>query len=142
MSTSRAAKAEAFNELDPHGYTAGHHGHMIVSVFTLRSVLGLLLMFTVLTVGAAQFEKYIMAALQIQLPLWINVGVALGIATIKSLLVLLFFMQLKYDNPINAVAFAFCLLGFATFLGFTILDVGNRDAVYDWKAGEIQAGGN
>ena len=65
----------------------------------------------------------------------------MGIAVIKASIVALFFMQLKYDNPLNGIIFLFCLLAVGLFLGFTMIDLGNRGIVTPVKHGEVQAGG-
>lgn len=131
-----------FDESDPHGFGHGHHhGHIIMSSLTLRTVLIILLLFTGLTVAAAQFEVWAQVYFSIELPRWVNVVVALSIATIKSALVLLYFMQLRYDNPINTIVFLFTLFAFALFLGFTVMDLAGRDTVYAYKAGEQVKGG-
>src|SRR5262245_27997689 len=91
-------------QVDPHGFSSGHsHGHVILSAFTLRVVLGTLLLFTVLTVFCAQFEIYIEHVTGVILPHWVNVVIAMSIACVKSVIVAAYFMQLKYDNPINTV---------------------------------------
>lgn len=129
-------------QVDPHGFAKGHkHGHVIMSVFTLRTVLAVLLTFTVTTIFFAQGEKWIEATFDVTMPRWMNVVVAMSIATIKSVIVAAFFMQLKYDNPINTAIFMFCLLALGLFMGFTALDLGLRDQVYTFKAGEIRQGG-
>lgn len=133
-----------FDETNPHGAAAGHHAHkhVIVSAFTNRVVLAILLTFTVLTVGLANAEVAIQQYFGIVLPMWVNVFIAMSIATIKATLVVMYFMQLRYDNPINTVIFAFSLFAFALFLGFTTIDLGNRGKIYEYKSGEIQVGGN
>lgn len=137
-----AADAAEFDPLDPHGYNAGHsHGHVIVSPLIMKLVLGLLLMFTVMTVGAAQLEVLIMNTFDVEFPRWVNILVALSIATIKSALVLLYFMQLRYDNPINGIIFIFCIVAFAIFLFFSMADLGSRGLVYKYQFGEIKQGG-
>ncbi len=135
--------AESTDEqVDPHGFSKGHgHGHVILSLFTLRMVLAALLAFTALTIFCAQGEKLIEALTGVVMPHWVNVVVAMSIATVKSVIVAAYFMQLKYDNPINTVIMLFCLFALALFLGFTTLDLGARDRIYEFKAGEIQAGG-
>lgn len=134
---------EEFDELDPHHYGAHgqHASHVIVGPFTLRTVLAILLFFTALTVATAQLEVWIMGHFGITLPLWINVAGAMTIATIKTLLVMAYFMQLRYDNPMNSVAMAFCFAALCIFVGFTALDLFGRPLVYDFKAGPIVAGG-
>ncbi|HEX8875151.1 MAG TPA: cytochrome C oxidase subunit IV family protein [Phycisphaerales bacterium] len=143
MSNAHAAHAShGFDELDPHG--AGKHtkhSHHIVSGVTLLGVLGILLAFTALTVGLAQGEKWVMAYFSIELPRWVNVAVAMSIATVKATLVLMYFMLLRYSNPINTIVFLVCLLAFALFLFFTGLDLSNRGNIDPVKANAIQAGG-
>jgi cytochrome c oxidase subunit 4 len=139
-----AASAEGFDELDPHGFDKGHghdHGHVIVGPFTLRSVLGALLFFTVLTVFLAQAEVWAQSYFHIELPWWVNVVGAMSIAVVKALLVMGFFMQLKYDNPINTVLMCFCFAALMIFLGFTGMDLLNRDKVEPYKAVQVTPGG-
>jgi len=124
---------------DPHREHA--HAHTIVPVLTLRLVLAVLLVFTALTIGAAQLELWAHNYFDIELPRWINVVGVLTIATIKGLLVMGYFMQLKFDNPINSIIMAFTFLAFALFLGFTGLDMVNRDRIYAYKAVLVTGGG-
>ena len=136
-----AVHAGGFDDTDPHGAGASQGAHHHVSRAMLRFVLVVLLAFTVLTVGAAQFEVWVQDYFNILLPQWVNLLVAMSIAVVKGVLVVLFFMQLKYDNPINGVIFLFTLLGVGLFLGFTLLDLGSRDAIYDYKARQVIPGG-
>ncbi len=136
-----SAHAGHFNESDPHGAGATQSHHHVVSLTTLRLVLGALLVFTVLTVGAAQFEAWFQTYINYEFPRWVNVFIAMSIATVKAILVVLFFMQLKHDNPINGIIFVLCILGVGLFLGFTALDLFTRDRLYAEKAQSIQNGG-
>jgi len=137
--------ATSFNELDPHGAElpghGQHHSHPIVGPFTLRSILALLLVFTVLTVGQAQAELWLTGAFDIAFPLWVNIVVVMGIATVKALLVMAFFMQLRYDNPLNTIIMAFCFFAMSLFLGFTAMDLLTRGRVTEFKNGPVVAGG-
>ena len=144
MSHSHAANTpRAFDEVDPHGQHlhGQHESHVIVGPFLLRSVLAVLLLFTVLTVGFAQAEIAIQNWLGFELPWWINVVGAMSIAVVKSLLVMAIFMQLKYDNPINTVAMLFCFFALGLFLLFTGLDLFTRGWIYEFKAPQVVAGG-
>jgi cytochrome c oxidase subunit 4 len=143
MAHTPAAHEETFNELDPHGFEGHgqHASHVIVGPFTLRTILAFLLLFTVLTVATAQLETAIMGWFNIELPWWINVAVAMTIAVIKALLVMGYFMQLKYDNPINTVLMLFTFGALAIFLFFTGLDLFSRGAVDPQKQAQIIAGG-
>ena len=68
--------------------------HHIVPFNIYIKVLSVLLVLTVLTVIVAQMDFGIF-----------NAFIAMGIATIKAVLVLLFFMHLKYDNKLFPVIF-------------------------------------
>jgi cytochrome c oxidase subunit 4 len=67
--------------------------------------------FTALTVVAAEMH---LGALEI----W----VAMGIATFKSILVALYFMHLRYDRPFHGVIVIGALLFVLLFIGITMLD--------------------
>jgi caa(3)-type oxidase subunit IV len=105
------------------------------------AVLIALLFFTLLTVGASQAEEIIAHTFHVIIPAWVNVCVALSIAVVKTALVVLFFMQLKYDNPTNGMIFIFCIMTVAFFLGFTMLDMGNRGTIDRFKEHYIIPGG-
>ncbi len=136
MTSQAQPHAEHF---DAHGHK--DHGHTIVSVATLRTVLALLLFFTLLTVGATLVEVWIADTFNVLIPQWVNVFVALSIAAVKTVIVVMFFMQLKYDNPLNTMIFVFTLLTVCFFLGFTVLDLGNRGTIDRFKEGHILRGG-
>jgi cytochrome c oxidase subunit 4 len=123
--------------------SASHHGHTIVSATTLLLVLMTLVGLTLLTVGAAILEAWVVETFHVQpeIATAINVGVCLAIAAVKTTLVVLFFMQLKYDNPVNGMIFVFCLATVACFLGFTMLDLGNRGTIDRFKGQYVQDGG-
>ena len=52
----------------------------------------------------------------------LNLWVAMAIATLKASLVLLFFMHLRYDRPINAIVFFGTLLFVLLFIGLALMD--------------------
>jgi cytochrome c oxidase subunit 4 len=142
MSNNPAIHAEhaaEVNSMDPHH--EGHHEHVIVRASTLWAVLLLLLAFTALTVGASFAERWISSAFHVEIPSLINAIIALSIAVVKATLVCLFFMQLKYDNKLNAVVLGFTLFAVSLFLLLTMGDLISRGEVYDFKSGEIQTGG-
>lgn len=132
----------AFDPNDPHGIIgAQSHGHVIVSAKMLIVVLSVLLVFTVLTVFLAQAEKWFAAAFGVDIPQSVNVAICMSIATVKSIMVAMFFMQLKYDNKLHALIMGFCLLAFGIFLGFTALDLGTRGRLDPVKEHAVVAGG-
>lgn len=70
---------------DGHSEGGGH----IVPLYVYASALGALLFLTIITVAASRFDFGSM-----------NLVVALAIASVKAGIVGLFFMHLKYENPL------------------------------------------
>ncbi len=79
-----------------------------------------LLILTLITVGASYIQFGSSTA---------NVVIALTIATIKAIVVALFFMHLLYDKPVNALAAVAGFLFLGILLLFTLLDIGSRDGL-------------
>jgi len=132
----------AYNPNDPHGFHEDdHHGHVIVPWQILLGVLLVLLAFTGLTVFQAQFEKFAAYDWGWEIPGWVNIVLAMGIAVVKGTLVVLFFMQLRYDKGINTILFLFTLMAVWLFIMLTAIDLKNRGHITEWRAGEIVAGG-
>lgn len=134
------APAGQLNELDPH-HEAHEHGHTILRSSTLVGVLLALLVLTGITVGAAHLEGWVAETWHIHIPSIFNACVALSIAVVKAVLVFMFFMQLRYDNPLNSILMGFCFFAVGLFLFFSMIDLGNRAVIYPYKNGEIQLGG-
>jgi len=57
----------------------------------------------------------------------LNIWIAMGIATIKAALVVLYFMHLRYDRPFNAIVFVGTLAFVALFIGLTLADTREYD---------------
>jgi cytochrome c oxidase subunit 4 len=87
------------------------HAH-IIPYRTFIVVWLVLLVLTGITVAAAQVNLG---------PL--NVWVALGIATVKSGLVIAVFMHMQYETPLFKLALLSALAILAIFIGMTFLDV-------------------
>ncbi|WP_158752425.1 cytochrome C oxidase subunit IV family protein [Acidobacterium sp. S8] len=79
-----------------------HHEEHIVSPKVYGLIFGALLIFTALTVGASYLELGIF-----------NPIVAIAIAVTKAVLVILFFMHIKYSSRLTKLTVA---AGFFTFL--------------------------
>jgi cytochrome c oxidase subunit 4 len=105
MATSNPVHAASTTDHDEHGLAHVMHVRILVNIFLI------LVLLTIITVGATFFPTG-------SFEIWIS----LGIATVKASLVAAYFMHLRYDNPMNAVLFAFGLLFVALFLGFTMMD--------------------
>lgn len=87
------------------------HGHHITPKRTLLIVFGTLILLTIITGLTAQLDLGVL-----------NVPLALAIASSKAALVALFFMALKYDNPVNGLAFSLGVVFVSVFLIFTLFD--------------------
>ncbi len=85
-------------------------GHL-VPFRVLAAVWGTLLVLTVVTVAVADLD---LGSL--------NLEIALAIAILKASLVLLFFMHMKYDRPMNAIVFISALLFFMLFVSLALVD--------------------
>jgi len=89
--------------------------HHVIPKTTLLSVFGGLIVLTILTVAVAY------------VPLGpLTVPVAIGIAAAKATLVVLFFMALRYDNPVNALTFTIGMIMVLVFIVFTMIDTAFR----------------
>jgi cytochrome c oxidase subunit 4 len=125
--------AEHTSDTSPHDPADhGHHGHHILSAGLLLKVFGALVALTVLTVVLGLMETSGIIHLGS-----LSVPVALGIAGVKATLVAMFFMALKYDNKINALAFSLSIVFLAVFFIFTFLDTGFRGSFDEWSATTI-----
>ncbi|PLX86766.1 MAG: cytochrome-c oxidase [Desulfuromonas sp.] len=84
----------------------------IVNSRTFVIVWLLLLALTAATVGASRLDLG---------PL--NIWAALGIASVKSALVIAFFMHMKYEGRLLRICLLATLVVLAIFIGFTFFDV-------------------
>ena len=104
-----------------HGHEHGgsdehHHGRYhphVVPLWLLVVVFAALLVLTFITVEVTRFEW----------GMW-DLAVALLIAAVKSSLVVLYFMHLRWDSPFNSVVVVAAFLFLALFLWFAIIDTG------------------
>ena len=87
--------------------------------------------------GLLVFTLVTVAVSFINLGGW-NVVVAIFIASIKAILVALFFMHLLYDNKFYALIFSFAVLFLAVLIVFTLFDTLNRGDIYDFRAVPIK----
>ena len=93
-------------------HTQAHH-HGGPKIYTAN--LFALLFLTIITVAAASFNFGSA-----------NVVIALAIASVKAILVGLFFMHLVWDKPVNAIILVAAFLFLGVFLMFDFLDVTTR----------------
>jgi len=89
--------------------------HTAVPYRTFLIVWALLLILTAVTVAVSRIH---LGAL--------NIWVALGIASLKSSLVIFYFMHLKYERLIFKIFLLIALVTLAIFIGLTFFDVHYR----------------
>jgi cytochrome c oxidase subunit 4 len=99
-----------------HSHGAGDHGHGhgLAHVMPLPILIGVflaLIFFTIVTVAVTAIDLG-----------KLNIWIAMGIATIKALLVAIFFMHLRYDKPLSSILFFGSFIFVFLFLGVVLID--------------------
>jgi cytochrome c oxidase subunit 4 len=112
-----------------HAHETGHHGPEN-PVRNYALTLGALLVLTGITVLVAQFDLG-----------EANVFVAIGVATVKAVLVALFFMHLLHDKPMNSIILCTALVMLGILLTFSFMDSSTRDDMVP-DGGMAPAGSN
>ncbi len=116
--------AEPTTQADQHTKHVGH----IVPMWLLVVVLLALLVLTFITVVSVWVIDLGPAG---------NLLMALAIATIKGVLVGLYFMHLRHEKPIVAIILIVSLLFLGLFVGLTLLDsLHHHHDVEAWRAGD------
>ncbi len=102
----------SYSAASPSAHHSTHSGlGHVVPLWLLAAVFAALVVLTALTVAVAQVDLGN-----------VNLYLALTIATVKALLVVLFFMHLFWDRGFNAMIFIGCLLFVSLFIGITLTD--------------------
>lgn len=91
------------------------HEHHLMSFKMHLQVIAALFFLTFVTVWVAQFDFGAF-----------NVVIALGVATVKALLVMAYFMHLKWDSKMNIVIFATSFFFLLLLAAFAVLDIFTR----------------
>lgn len=95
--------------------SSNHNEHHITPLSVYLKVAGALFALTILTVTAHQMHLGILAA-----------PVAFLIATVKAALVIMYFMHLKYDTPLNRIIFGCGFFFLLVLFIFSVLDIWTR----------------
>ena len=93
-----------------------------VSVRVYLAVFGALLVLTGVTTGVAYVDLG-----------WANTAVALGIASLKASLVVLFFMHVRYSSSAVKTFTVVGLLFLMILFAFTVSDYLTRGAIAGWE---------
>jgi cytochrome c oxidase subunit 4 len=101
---------------DPSNVTNPEHAeHHIVTPLQYCYVFGTLLVFTAITVGAAYVDLG-----------WANPVIALGIASFKAVVVILFFMHAAYQSRLIKITIAAGFFMFLVLITMTLTDYMSR----------------
>lgn len=90
-----------------------HGGHHVLPLWLLFGTWAALMALTILTVGSSQFD---LGAF--------DLPIAMGIATVKAMLVLLIFMHLGFDKGFHSLLIFGSLLFVFLFVSFLLIDRG------------------
>jgi cytochrome c oxidase subunit 4 len=101
---------DAANVINPE-----HADHHVVTPFQYMLVFGTLLIFTGITVGAAFLDLGVL-----------NPVVALGIASFKAVIVILFFMHVKYQSKLVKMTIGAGFFTFLVLITMTLTDYMSR----------------
>lgn len=94
-----------------------HHEHHIIGPPIYLAILGVLLVGTALTVGAALLPG---------VPEWANAPIALAIAVTKAVFVVLFFMHVKYSTRLTKLTVGAGFFTFGALVVMSLLDYISR----------------
>jgi cytochrome c oxidase subunit 4 len=108
---------------------AHHEQHHISPLKTFLKVYGSLICLTLLTVATAK---------NLNLGAF-NTVLAMIIATAKALIVMLWFMHLKYDTKLNRITIASAFFFLLVFFGFSAMDVFTRKNLQNISIDELKA---
>ncbi len=112
---------------DGHGeHREGYDFAHPMPVSMLLTVFAILVMLTIITVAQASFDFGSF-----------DLYIVMGIATVKALLVGLFFMHLAWDKPFNAILFLGSFVFLALFIIFTLTDSSQTSDSFEPKIDEV-----
>ena len=108
---SQNAPASADTHTDAHGAHTGPH---VASPVILLGVFAILMVLTLLTVAVTKVDLGYNA----------NLALALSIAVVKAVLVVMYFMHLRYDSIFYTAIVVACLVFIGVFIAMSIIDTG------------------
>jgi cytochrome c oxidase subunit 4 len=101
-------------------------GHHIIPLKVYLTAGGSLLFLTLVTIGASYIDLG-----------FLNIVVALAIATSKAIIVAFFFMHLYYDNKIYFFVFSLSIFFLSILISLTMLDTLRRGDIYSYRQNPI-----
>lgn len=142
---------QGFSWEDPHHFHPGDHDpnnphsaheHHVSSWQLNVVILFVLLFFTVLTVVVAKGEVILTTYTDFPITQLWNVIIAMAIATVKAMLVCMYFMHLRHDKALNTMVLLFTFATLGMFMAMPAIDIGSREAVKGYGLEPIVPGGS
>lgn len=131
--------------VDPHETLSrdeAHAAHVHETPFwTMFWVFSILLVLTALTVWSSNIHEFWIGNTEIVLGGTVHILIAMTIAVIKAVLVAMFFMHLKYDQPMNTVVAGATIFAVIMFIGLTLADSATRGVMDPMEHQKVVEGG-
>ncbi|MBL8747348.1 MAG: cytochrome C oxidase subunit IV family protein [Phycisphaerae bacterium] len=131
--------------VDPHETLSrdeAHSAHVHVTPFwPMFWVFAILLALTALTVWSSNVHGFWIGNTEIVLGGTVHILIAMSIAIIKALLVAMYFMHLKYDQPMNTVVAGATVFAVIMFIGLTLADSATRGIMDPMEHAKVVEGG-
>lgn len=131
--------------VDPHETLSrdeAHSAHVHVTPFwPMFWVFAILIALTLLTVWSSNIHGFWIGNTEIVLSGTIHILIAMTIAVIKATLVAMYFMHLKYDQPMNTVVVGATIFAVTMFIGLTLADSATRNSVDPLEHTQVMHGG-
>lgn len=132
--------------IDPHDtlsiQEAFEDHHHVTPFWPMFWVFSILLVLTALTVWSSNIHHFWIGNTEIHVGSTAHILMALVIATVKAILVGMYFMHLKYDSPMNTAVVAATIFGVLLFIGLTLADSTTRSAFDSGQHQKVMAGGD
>ncbi len=138
--------ASLYDTVDPHETLSrdeAHSAQVHVTPFgTMLWVFVILLALTALTVWSSNVHGFWIGNTEIVMGGTVHILIAMSIAVIKATLVAMFFMHLKYDQPMNTVIAAATVFAVIMFIGLTLADSATRGVMDPMEHKVVVPGGD
>jgi cytochrome c oxidase subunit IV len=138
--------ASLHDTVDPHETLSkdeAHSAHVHVTPYwPMFWVFMILLALTALTVWSSNVHGFWIGNTEIVLGGTAHILIAMTIAVVKALLVAMYFMHLKYDQPMNTVVAGATVFAVIMFIGLTLADSATRGVMDPMEHKKVIEGGD
>lgn len=138
--------ANLHDTVDPHETLSkdeAHAAHVHVTPFwPMFWVFAVLLALTALTVWSSNIHGFWIGNTHIEFGATLHILIAMSIAIVKALLVAMYFMHLKYDQPMNTAVVGATVFAVILFIGLTLGDSATRAVMDPMQHQKVKEGGS